>query len=109
LESTRAYYRLRRRDISFLRFVLEACDGIGFVRTLNARSGIVAIHMPAGCEPEVQAVVCGLRQSICMEAVGRRAARAGASGPEGSPDDPVDDALDPVFDFYPASLRGGLR
>jgi hypothetical protein len=77
VESTLAYYRLHRRDISFLRFVLEACDGIGFARTVNPRSGLVAIHMPGSCEVEVQALISGLRESIRIESVVSSAEGAG--------------------------------
>ena len=54
------HYRVRRRDIAFLRHVLEACDGVAFLRTVDPRVGLVALHIPPGREAEAEGVVRGL-------------------------------------------------
>jgi hypothetical protein len=69
LEPIRNYYRLQPRNIAFLRFALEACDGLGFVRTVRAGDGLVAIHAPGGRRPELEALIDGLRESFAVEPV----------------------------------------
>jgi hypothetical protein len=67
LQSTLRQYRCRRQDIAFLRFVIEACDGIGFLRTMDPGQARVALHVPPGCEGEVDEVMQGLRRVVPVE------------------------------------------
>lgn len=67
LESTLRYYRCRRRDIAFLRFAVEACDGLAFLRTLDPAGALVALHVPPGCEDEVDELMRGLQKVVRIE------------------------------------------
>jgi hypothetical protein len=69
-ESARRWFRIKRRDIAFLRFVIEACDGIAFLTTADAARGLVVVHVPPGCEREVEELIEGLRGAMRMEAAG---------------------------------------
>lgn len=40
-------YRLPPEEIAYVRFVLESYDGIGWIRTLDPRVGLVEISYPA--------------------------------------------------------------
>jgi Domain of unknown function (DUF4911) len=64
VRSSRRVYGCRRADIAFLRFVLEACDGIGFLQTIDRFHARVALHVPPGCEHEIDEVMQGLRRVI---------------------------------------------
>jgi len=46
------YLQVRRADIAFLRFTLEAYDGLGFFRTLDNTAGIIEF-----CYPPSQALL----------------------------------------------------
>jgi hypothetical protein len=67
LQSRLRQYRCRPRDIAFLKFVIEACDGIGFLRTIDPDQGRVALHVPPGCEGEVDDVMQGLRRVVPVD------------------------------------------
>ena len=67
LESTLRHYRCRRRDIAFLRFAIEACDGVAFLRTLDPRAACVALHVPPGCENEADELMRGLQKVVRIE------------------------------------------
>jgi hypothetical protein len=67
LESTQRYFRVRRNDIAFLRFLLEACDGIAFMLTVEPSQGVVALYVPPGCEAEVEAFMDGLQETMRIE------------------------------------------
>ena len=72
------YYRVRRRDIAFVRHTVEACDGVAFVRTVDPGGGLIALHVPPGREAEADSVVRGLAAVMTIEP-------ADASGSVGCP------------------------
>ena len=50
-----------------MRFILEAYEGIAVLTTVDAQAGIVVIHVPPGCEADVNLVMEGLKQDILIE------------------------------------------
>ncbi len=58
--TTQHLYRIDRRDISFLRFILEAYDGMAVVTTRNAALGNISITVAPGCETMVFEVIDSL-------------------------------------------------
>lgn len=69
LNSVKKFFRVDRREISFLRFVFEACDGIVMMRTIDGPSGTVLLSISPGCETEVETVLGSLKKEILMESV----------------------------------------
>ncbi len=67
MESTIQYYRVDRRQIGFLKFILEACDGIVTMSTVDAGLGLVSFRIPPGCEDEVTGILNDLQKDIFME------------------------------------------
>jgi hypothetical protein len=63
LRTTRRHYRLDRRDISFLRFILEAYDGMAVLTTRDAALGVVRITMAPGSEALVENVITALAEA----------------------------------------------
>jgi hypothetical protein len=62
------HYRVRRCDIAFLRYALEACDGVAFLRTVDPRAGLVALHVPPGREAEAEDLMRGLQTVLPLAA-----------------------------------------
>jgi hypothetical protein len=58
--TTQHLYRVDRRDISFLRFILEAYDGMAVVTTRDAARGIVTVTVAPGCETDVAEILNAL-------------------------------------------------
>ena len=67
LESTIRYYRVDRRQIGYLKFILEACDGLVTLSTVDAAVGLVSVRIPPGCEGEVGEILKALQQDVFME------------------------------------------
>lgn len=69
LQTTQRYFRINRRDISYLRFILEAYEGVAVLTTVDARDGIVKILIAPGSERLVAEVLDALcaRRDILME------------------------------------------
>lgn len=80
VQSVLCPYRVDRRQIGFLRFIFEAYDGIAFIETLDARQGLVLLHVAPGSEAVVRQVVCGLHPTVRMEPVLTNVQEAVSSG-----------------------------
>ena len=63
LQTTQRFYRIDRRDISYLRFILEAYDGMAVLTTRDAARGIVSITIAPGCETLVADVITALSRA----------------------------------------------
>ena len=63
------YLRVDRRKIAFLRFILEAYEGVAILTTLDARQGIVRLHIAPGCERDVVRILDDIRQDALIEAI----------------------------------------
>jgi hypothetical protein len=60
---TKKYFRLPRKQIGFLRFILESYDGLAFARTLDSRLALVEIAYP----PSRQALITSLAEDLALE------------------------------------------
>ncbi len=63
LESVRKYYRVDRREIYFLQFVLEASDGIATLSTIDPGLGLVALFISPGCVADVESILSDLKKN----------------------------------------------
>ena len=71
LSMTVSYYRVDRRDISLLRFILEAYEGVATLTTVDPREGIVKVLAAPGRErlvADLMATLCASRE-ILMEPI----------------------------------------
>ena len=57
MECIKKKYRIDRREIYFLRFLLEAYKGAASMTTLDSQGGIVALHVAPGREKEVDGLI----------------------------------------------------
>ncbi|MEZ4484032.1 MAG: DUF4911 domain-containing protein [Syntrophotaleaceae bacterium] len=63
------YYSPSRRQIGYLRFILESYDGLAFVRTLDSRQALVEIAYPASRRGDAEALLVSLAAECAMTAV----------------------------------------
>ncbi len=67
MESTVHYFRVDRKQIGFLKFILEACEGIVTMSTVDAGLGLISLQIPPGCEGEVTGILNDLQKDVFME------------------------------------------
>jgi hypothetical protein len=67
LETIQKTFRVDRREIAFLRFILEAYDGIAVLTTIDPVLGIVSLRIPLGCMEEVETILDSLKKEIRIE------------------------------------------
>jgi len=66
-ETIKKQYRVDRREIAFIRFIIEAYDGLAMVTTLDADTGLIEFQIAPGCEQDVETILQDLMRDIMME------------------------------------------
>lgn len=66
-ETLKLHYRVDRREIAFIRFIIEAYDGLAIVKTLDPQAGLIEFQIAPGCEQDVAMILKDLQCSIMME------------------------------------------
>lgn len=61
METIQKYFRVQRKNIAFLKFVLEAYDGVAVMRTLESHEGVVELMIAPDFEREVTEILDSLR------------------------------------------------
>ncbi len=64
---TKRYYRIDRREVHYLKFILEGYAGVAVMRTLDSRRGLVVLHISPGCETEVDMIIGDLKKNMRIE------------------------------------------
>lgn len=67
MRTHRRYYRVDRHQIAFLRFILEAYDGLAVLQTVDAQRGEVVVYISRGCLEEAIGILADLQKTIHME------------------------------------------
>ena len=65
------YFRIRREDIAYFKFIMESCEGVAVVRTKDPREAVVELMIPPGLERDVEEMLEGLRKEISVEVLPR--------------------------------------
>jgi len=61
LKTIQRYFRIQRKNIAFIKFILEAYDGMAVMRTLDPREGVVELIIAPDFEREVNEILDNLR------------------------------------------------
>ncbi|MBL0716977.1 MAG: DUF4911 domain-containing protein [Desulfosarcina sp.] len=69
LKTIQKYFRIDRKEICFLKFIIEAYDGIAVLTTIDPVKGIVVINIAPGCEQEVEMIIKDLGKTIMIESL----------------------------------------
>ncbi len=59
--------RVNRRDIAFLKFILEGYDGLAQLTTVDPAMGKVSLMIAPGCEATARALLEDLKKELMME------------------------------------------
>ena len=61
------YFRLRRKDIAYFKFIIESYEGMAVVRTKDPGEAVVELMIAPGWDEDVEEVLEALRQEIPIE------------------------------------------
>ena len=63
------YFKVRHRDMVYLKFILEAYEGMNVMSTVENVAGIIRIAIMEGFEADMDALLAELGRQVAMEAV----------------------------------------
>ena len=63
------YFRVNRRDMVYLKFILEAYEGMNVMSTVDNAAGIIRIAIMPGFEDDMDALLAELGKKVSMETV----------------------------------------
>lgn len=61
------YYRVRRTDLVFLKFILEAYEGMSTLSTVEPKEAIVRLSVPAGFDTDMMELLESLSSEISLQ------------------------------------------
>lgn len=67
MEAQYRRYRVDRRQIAFLKFIIESYDNLALVSTLDAGAGIVQLQVPPGCEDTLRELLTDLGSTMIIQ------------------------------------------
>ena len=67
METQKWHIRVPRKEISYIRFLLEAYDGLAGLRTLDAAKGVLEISVPPGRLDEWRTLLDDMRRQFYLE------------------------------------------
>jgi len=62
--ANRRFFRLDRRQIGFVKFILEAYDNVAVLTTLDSTIGLVRITVAPGCDKLVEDILHSLAGEV---------------------------------------------
>jgi hypothetical protein len=62
-------YRVDPYEIHYLKFILEAYDGLATLTTLDSQEGLVQLAVPPGCSRSLENLMEALGQELKLERV----------------------------------------
>lgn len=63
------YFKVRHRDMVYLKFILEAYEGMNVMSTVDNVAGIIRVAIMEGFEADVDGLLAELGRQVAMDAV----------------------------------------
>jgi hypothetical protein len=60
METNKYIFRVKRRDINYLRVTIESYDGMGVVSTIDPQAALIEVQVAPGCEETFSELVVSL-------------------------------------------------
>ncbi len=61
------YFKVAHRDMVFLKFILEAYEGMNVMSTVDNKAGIIRIAIMPGCVDDMDGLLADLGRQVTME------------------------------------------
>jgi len=69
VETIKRYYKINRKEICFVKSIIEAYDGMAVLRTVDPKEGIIEISIIPGCEEDIRNILNDLRNYISIDMI----------------------------------------
>ena len=64
MDTIQEYFRIDKKNIAFLKFILEAYEGMAVMRTLNAREAVIELMIAPDFKKDVEEILDNLRDEV---------------------------------------------
>ena len=61
--TTRENFLVDRKEISYLRWIIESYDGMAFIKTIDSHKALIELEIPSGCEGLIYGLLDYLREN----------------------------------------------
>jgi hypothetical protein len=61
------YYRVQRSEIAFIKFILEAYDGMAMLTTIDPAKGIIALRIAPHCQEQMVTLLQNLKKEVVIQ------------------------------------------
>jgi len=69
LQTVSKKFRVDTSQISFLKFILEAYEGMAQLTTLDPGLGLVEIYVAPGCMKDFESIIMDLKKQMLIEVI----------------------------------------
>jgi len=69
MDTQSRYFRVRREDIAYFKFIIESYEGMAVVRTKDPHEAIVELMVAPGWEKDLEMVLGDLRKEMLIESL----------------------------------------
>ena len=69
METGNRYYQLASRDLVYMKFILEAYEGLSTMSTVDGKRGIVRVNYPLPFAGDIAALMAALSHEIAVTEV----------------------------------------
>lgn len=67
MNSVKQIFRVKRKDINYIRWTVESYDGMAVVRTVDPDEAFIEILFSPGCVKWITSLLDSLKKEECME------------------------------------------
>ncbi len=69
MDTQSRFFRIRRQDIAYFKFILESYEGMAVVRTQDPSEAIVELMVAPGWEEDLEKALEGLKNEMPVQAL----------------------------------------
>ena len=62
METIKRSFQVKRRDISYLRWIIESYDGMAVLRTIDPHKAVIELQISPGCDNMVLELLDSLKE-----------------------------------------------
>ena len=69
METTKLLFRVTRKEINIVQWIIESYDGMAVMRTVNPQEAIIEIMISPGCKTLILELIHSLRERYKIETI----------------------------------------
>jgi hypothetical protein len=67
--TTRLFYQVERKSVCFIKFIIEAYDGIALMKTIDPLTAVIELNVAPGCDLVVKQLLGNLAHKYIIQSI----------------------------------------